>query len=237
MMIAPITHYQNSRAIDMPQPQPSLCQGTLDFFLGLKQTRQTSVTSFLKGRDETTIITGEARSYASMEANAVASMSNSRYHGNIPEKVKSSLPPMSSSVPIKPEPVISWKDMEPAKSRKRSRTPRKPDTVPSSMESSKKELMYINKRIARAFERQVDGKTIPIIYYGTIISVTRDLEPFLWHVRYDDKDEEEMEEEEIRSSLTLYQIFETYDPKAAGNVHDKKRKTGFHLSAKQKRIR
>jgi hypothetical protein len=97
--------------------------------------------------------------------------------------------------------------------------------------------MYINKRVAKAFENQVDGKTIPIIYYGTIVSVTRDLEPFLWHVRYDDKDEEEMEEEEILSSLTLYQIFETYDSKAAGNMCDKKRKMGLHLSAKQKRIR
>jgi hypothetical protein len=115
--------------------------------------------------------------------------------------------------------------------------------------------MYINKRIAKAFERQVDGKPIPIIYYGTIISVTRDLEPFLWHVRYDDKDEEEMVEEEIRSSLTLYQIFETYDQKAAGSIYDpkaagnmddtkavgimdhKKRKMGLHLCAKQKRIR
>jgi hypothetical protein len=162
---------------------------------------------------------------------------------------------MPFSIPINPEPVISRKEMEPSKSRKRSRTPRNPDKVPSSMDSSKKELMYINKRIAKAFERQVDGKTIPIIYYGTIISVTRDSEPFLWHVRYDDKDEEEMVEEEIRSSLTLYQIFETYDQKAAGSIYDpkaagnmddtkavgimdhKKRKMGLHLCAKQKRIR
>ncbi|CAJ1949318.1 unnamed protein product [Cylindrotheca closterium] len=80
-------------------------------------------------------------------------------------------------------------------------------------ETGDKRTMYINKRVAKAFEGP-GGEAA--IYFGTIDKVTQPKEPFYWHVIYDDEDEEEFDEKDILSALRLYQVHRNDDTEYEG---------------------
>lgn len=220
--------------LTMPHVQPPCDQGTLDSFLGLKRKRQTTITGFLRRGQDALIANFDPKC-------------NSNDNESIPGKVDKSFTALSSSSSIKAEQVKSQENMDRnpycTASRKRSRHFQHPDPVLSTMDPNE-DLSYLGKRMAKAFQQQVDGRTIPIIHYGTISSVTRDhdAEGRLWLVQYDDKDEEEMDRKEIISSLALYKIFQPYDSKAEQNIINHKKRRNYdgleaHMSPKQKRIR
>eukprot|EP00980_Cylindrotheca_fusiformis_P015190 scaffold4204_cov140-Cylindrotheca_fusiformis.AAC.9 len=217
--------------VSMQQPERVLCQGTLDSFLGIKRKRQTAITSFLKPKKEMRIETDE-ESQSRCQENDDESMISSQSDESTPQRVDQAGNVGLSTISVKLEPKVSRKQSN----KKRTLDLRYPDQVVSSRgyEDGQK---YVGKRIAKAFERQLSGNTIPAIHYGTVSRATRSLEPRLWHIQYDDGDEEEMEEHEITSSLTLYQLFERYDRMTTTPT---KSENGEHrqvFSPKQKRMR
>ena len=74
--------------------------------------------------------------------------------------------------------------------------------------------IYINKRVAKAFDQEDEnGKVIQEIFFGTVDRLSGDVEPQLWHVQYDDDDEEEFDERDIKRALKLYEQHSEDDPK------------------------
>mmetsp|Transcript_106478 Transcript_106478/g.159276 ORF Transcript_106478/g.159276 Transcript_106478/m.159276 type:complete len:667 (-) Transcript_106478:119-2119(-) len=73
---------------------------------------------------------------------------------------------------------------------------------------------YLGRRIAKAFEQENDeGKIVTEIFFGTIDKIAKDTGVMLWHVQYDDDDEEEFDEKDIESAIRLYQVEQGGDPK------------------------
>ena len=78
--------------------------------------------------------------------------------------------------------------------------------------------MYLNKRIAKEFEEEgEDGQIVRNIFYGTIDEVIEypKMSDWLWHVAYDDDDEEELDEREVKSFLKFYAQHSDNDPRLA----------------------
>lgn len=81
-----------------------------------------------------------------------------------------------------------------------------------------KKTMYTNMRIAKEFEEEENGEIFRNIYYGTIDKVENEDDHesnWLWHVAYDDDDEEELDEEEIKDCLKFYEKHRDGDPRLA----------------------
>jgi hypothetical protein len=102
-----------------------------------------------------------------------------------------------------------------AQSSKRSRAPSKGPPAKkirkgNDANGENKKTMYINKRVAKAFEGRVGESEI---FYGTIDKITNAKEPYYWHITYDDDDEEEFDEQDITKALKLYQTHRADDPK------------------------
>jgi hypothetical protein len=102
-----------------------------------------------------------------------------------------------------------------AQSAKRSRAPSKGPPAKkirkgNDTNGENKKTMYINKRVAKAFEGRAGESEI---FYGIIDKITNAKEPFYWHITYDDDDEEEFDETDITKALKLYQTHRTEDPK------------------------
>ena len=97
-----------------------------------------------------------------------------------------------------------------------SQANKKARKVSSNNESKKS--MYLNKRIAKEFEEEgEDGQIVRNIYYGTIDDVkeSEKMSDWLWHVAYDDDDEEEFDEREIKRFLKFYAQHRDKDPRLA----------------------
>ena len=100
-------------------------------------------------------------------------------------------------------------------------TAKKAKTSARGRKRQDKRTMYINRRIAKAFQQEDEnGKLIDEIFFGTIDKICHDDEPIYWHVQYDDDDEEEFDERDIKSGLELYARHEMSDPRKSNAVRD-----------------
>lgn len=71
---------------------------------------------------------------------------------------------------------------------------------------------YIGQRLAKFFDNPTPkNPDKQIIYFGTIDKFTTD--NLLWHITYDDDDEEEFDFNEIRDAILLYAKNKEYDEK------------------------
>jgi hypothetical protein len=89
------------------------------------------------------------------------------------------------------------------KSRKSTGTP----TPRATKSKEDKKTMYLNKRVAKEFQQEDEtGEPFTEVYFGTIDSYvsTSDSEHPLWHVQYDDDDEEEYDEKDLKRAIRLY---------------------------------
>lgn len=78
------------------------------------------------------------------------------------------------------------------------------------------ETKYINMRVAKEFEQEDDeGQMYNEIFYGTIDAFVGTPDSPLWHVKYDDDDEEDYDEKDIKKALKLYKSARGGDEKAA----------------------
>ena len=80
-----------------------------------------------------------------------------------------------------------------------------------------KRLKYLNLRVAKTFDLEDEtGKPYESVFFGTIdrFVETSDEDPPLWHVQYDDDDEEEFDENDLKEALKLYKKEKKNDPKA-----------------------
>lgn len=75
-----------------------------------------------------------------------------------------------------------------------------------------KKTMYMNKRIAKAFEGPSGQAEI---YFGTVTKLASQ-NPLYWHIHYDDDDEEEFDEKDLGRALRLYQANRNDDPRYNG---------------------
>lgn len=83
---------------------------------------------------------------------------------------------------------------------------------PSSSCQERRSSQYLNERIAKEFEEEKNGQVVKTIYYGTIDKVEENSENKLWHVKYDDNDEEEFDEQEMKTFRKFYDLHRDNDP-------------------------
>jgi hypothetical protein len=89
------------------------------------------------------------------------------------------------------------------KARKSTGTP----TPRATKSKDDKKTMYLNKRVAKEFQQEDEtGEPFTEVYFGTIDSYvsSSDSEHPLWHVQYDDDDEEEYDEKDLKRAIKLY---------------------------------
>lgn len=79
-------------------------------------------------------------------------------------------------------------------------------------QATDKRTMYLNKRIAKLFD--VEGGQE--VFFGTIDRLATPKEPFLWHVIYDDEDDEEFDEKDVIEGLKRYQLYRHDDTEYQG---------------------
>jgi hypothetical protein len=90
--------------------------------------------------------------------------------------------------------------------------------VPAAIISeNRKKFKYISKRIAKAFEVEVNGEMVMEIFFGTIARISRIQEPTLWLVKYDDNDKEEFDMRDVTKAWRLYTQYRDKDPQASTN--------------------
>ena len=76
-------------------------------------------------------------------------------------------------------------------------------------------FQYLKLRIAKEFEQEDDeGKPFQEIFYGTIDAFVGNADSPLWHVKYDDDDEEDFDEKDVKKALKLYESTRGGDEKA-----------------------
>jgi hypothetical protein len=90
-------------------------------------------------------------------------------------------------------------------------------SVPSAKKAKTvvKRNVYLGERVAKVFEQEDEmGQPFQEIYFGNIdrYVATSDSENPLWHVQYDDDDEEEFDEKDVKASLKLYIKEKKNDP-------------------------
>lgn len=97
---------------------------------------------------------------------------------------------------------------------KKARTGTTPGSSKRGRKKQDKKTMYLNRRIAKAFQQEDEnGKLVDEIFYGTIDKLVHESEPVFWHVQYDDDDEEEFDESDVKAAIRLYAIHEKDDPR------------------------
>jgi hypothetical protein len=82
---------------------------------------------------------------------------------------------------------------------------------PPAREKGDVSMLYVNERVAKAFPSQEDDTFE--IYFGTIdgfVASSEDDHP-LWHVQYDDDDEEEFDEYDVKKAIRLYLKEKSHD--------------------------
>lgn len=91
-----------------------------------------------------------------------------------------------------------------------------PDPPVASGKKAKTAGSYIGERVAKVFDLEDEtGQPFQEIYFGNIdryVSAA-DVENPLWHVQYDDDDEEEFDEKDVKASIKLYAKEKKNDPK------------------------
>jgi hypothetical protein len=103
-------------------------------------------------------------------------------------------------------------------SAKRGRLPKSPDDPPASGKKAKtvsKRSKYLGERVAKVFEQEDEtGQPFRQLYFGNIdrYVATADESNPLWHVQYDDDDEEEFDEKDVTSAIKLYAKEKKNDP-------------------------
>jgi hypothetical protein len=87
-----------------------------------------------------------------------------------------------------------------------------PAGTPRARPKLDKKTFYLNKRVSKAFPMEDnDGKLRDEIYFGTVDYLKHADEPYLWHIQYDDDDEEEFDEKDMKVGLKLYEKHERED--------------------------
>jgi hypothetical protein len=87
-----------------------------------------------------------------------------------------------------------------------------PAGTPRARPKLDKKTFYLNKRVSKAFPMEDnDGKLKDEIYFGTVDYLKHANEPYLWHIQYDDDDEEEFDEKDMKVGLKLYEKHEVED--------------------------
>jgi hypothetical protein len=102
---------------------------------------------------------------------------------------------------------------------KRGRPAKSPPNLPVSSKKKAKKVgartRYLGERVAKVFEQEDEmGQPFQEIYFGTIdqyVATSDDQNP-LWHVQYDDDDEEEFDEKDVLASLKFYTKEKKNDP-------------------------
>ena len=73
---------------------------------------------------------------------------------------------------------------------------------------------FLDKRIAKWFEEDDPdnpGKIVNKLYFGTVDYVVRDEEEILWHIMYDDDDQEDFDIRQVRQGLKEYEEHKNED--------------------------
>jgi hypothetical protein len=74
---------------------------------------------------------------------------------------------------------------------------------------------FLDKRIAKWFEEEdpdMPENIVNKLYFGTIDYVVRDEDEILWHVMYDDDDQEDYDIRQVRQALKEYEEHKAKDP-------------------------
>jgi hypothetical protein len=99
---------------------------------------------------------------------------------------------------------------------KRGRSPDSSDAPGKKAKMVEKRSLYLGERVAKVFEQEDEtGQPFQELYFGNIdrhVS-TSDNENPLWHVQYDDDDEEEFDEKDVKAAIKLYVKEKINDPK------------------------